>query len=774
MRPIVLRNGSQSVTFVPVEGGYRPEWFRLDRRVMLRFKDHEFLNVSGLRVTTGSCRDHSDTHAEFGGCVRLGSQDVDWTVRVSVPGDGQGGFVVNTFFAPRHEPIEIIEGLSTFETPYEYDVDWHIQTFLAQQPVYWFQGGKELCGAGFMTPLWYYGRTGRAHLTYPCASPLAISHVSAADGSNARFTMVLGNWNQCGMKDMFIQPTRDWLADEKAVFADDTLAEGAGRHGMKFLIGACNWNNSMHKDPNVLVEPAGLRQEVIVHFLNELPEGIDGFLIEGWQRICRLHFPVDGVVPAYEVAKSRGASWVGAADWICEQFQKPEGMPGFYNPQEGTVVYSPFTRPRWDNGVKFFAGQFLGPLAMAAHVWKDRAILESIPHMEELFASDKQQGHSAEAIWTIGPTPMYVSVLRKAGLLGLSPACLEHVENYVRRHSEILVEEPDKFPKVDEGQKAWDALMNLLAVDILDRQRSESNARALLERVNAALDGKWWTFNCSVVGNLVGAGNARPFGHSVAASANLQAYRHFGDEKYLAAARRFADIYVSMHVMTFNESPTADMDTRGWCQGSTGGRDQIAQMPPWETGHSLQHLAPFLIEGVARDAYYDALWLHAHTGLAAYPKARTLKRVYRPDMSVTYRPVDEMSTERDFYLSLPYLAYENPWDQTMLAGYQGVEGILLSLFLGGGMVACEDDRVAALVPEAAWYVQEIDKKFTAHLWNPLDRPVMTRLFARVAQRQGRPFTMSGGTSGKVSRENPWSDSVTVPPRQVMKVVFTAE
>ncbi len=69
------------------------------------------------------------------------------------------------------------------------------------------------------------------------------------------------------------------------------------------------------------------------------------------------------------------------------------------------------------------------------------------------------------------------------------------------------------------------------------------------------------------------------------------------------------------------------------------------------------------------------------------PRARTMKRLYRPDMSITYRNIHELPSEREFYLSLPYLAYENPWDQTMLAGYQGVEPIIQSLFFGGGLVA---------------------------------------------------------------------------------------
>src|SRR5262249_50848286 len=161
------------------------------------------------------------------------------------------------------------------------------------------------------------------------------------------------------------------------------------------------------------------------------------------------------------------------------------------------------------------------------------------------------------------------------------------------------------------------------------------------------------TFNCAAENDLVGAGQSRPFGHAIAATANILAWRRFENPKYLQAAERFRNILLSLHFIAYNESRSPDLDTRGWSHGSTGGRDQLAQLPPWETGHALLQLGGMITSGLGRDAIYDVLWLHSRTGLAQFPKARALKRLYNPDMSVAYRSIESLPTEREFYLRYP-------------------------------------------------------------------------------------------------------------------------
>ena len=407
---LVLRHGGQTATFVRSAAGYRPEWFRLGRRPMLRFKDHEFLNVGALRITHGQVLAKEPDRLSFGGQVELARVQVRWSVTVAKPADGRPGFLVTTRLQPLQEPIEVLEALTAFELPYEYDGREHMMTAMSQQPIFRFEGDKQLNGAGYIHPFWYYGRPGRAHLTFPSNSPLMACRVHDADGANERCTMLIGNWTVCSVHDMFAQPTRALRAGPADnPFPDPRLKVAPGRRGRKFLIGAVNWNTSLQKDPNVLVTvEAGLGQEVLVDYAGALPKRRwDVWLAGGWERMARLHFPADGHVPAWEIACNRGASWVGAAEWLSAQFAKPAGCPGFFYPHGGPCVYAPHTRPTWDpQGVPAFAGQWIGPLAYLAHVWKDRAVAGAIPRLEKMFLRDKDH-HRPEQVWTIGPTPWY-------------------------------------------------------------------------------------------------------------------------------------------------------------------------------------------------------------------------------------------------------------------------------------------------------------------------------------------------------------------------------
>lgn len=770
--PVTLHNGKQSLTFVAGDAGYRPEWLRLGQRPMLRFKDHEWLNIGHLRVTKGELRKKSASALEFGGNEEFGGARFAWTVTVSLPEDGGDGFTVRTTLVPLDEPVELLEAMTAYETPYEYDGKEEGMTVIAQQPVYRFAGDQVVSGAGYTHPFWYYGRAGRAHLTYPSASPMLAHRVRQADGSNERCIMLLGNWRVSTMKDIFAQPTRAHRpVPDDLPFADEHLKIYPGKRGMKFLMGCVNWNNSLHKDPNILLEAGvGLSQEVLVDVRESLPDAQwDGWLAAGWERLCAVHFPDDGRVPAYHVAQARDASWVHAADWLAGSIKAPAGMPGFFYPERGIGVYSPGTRPQFDRGVPLFSAQWTGPLAYLGQVWGDATMTPAVARLEAHFNRDKD--HHPEHIWTIGPTPMYCAVMRKLKLAGGSDETRRKVQDYVTRRTEVVLNPPAGGRRGDAGIQAWDAFANLLAADLFPPAAHENAARELLTRVNAKLDAEFWSFNCAAEGDLVGGGQARPFGHAYAMAANVLAHRRFHDPAYLTAAQRFGNLLLAMHYMTHNESPVPDMDTRGWAQGSTGGRDQWAQMPPWESGHSLQQFAYLLLAGKGRPGFYDVLWLHAHTGLAQFPKARTLKRLYTPDMQVVYRPIEAVATEREFYLSLPYLAYENPWDQTMLAGYQGVEPILHSLLFGGGLVAATDERVLALVPEAAVYTPEVSQQFTVELWNPTPEPVSTKLLATIAVRRNETWRLDGQAAGEVSPASPLSRAIEVPSRQVLKVVL---
>jgi hypothetical protein len=113
-----------------------------------------------------------------------------------------------------------------------------------------------------------------------------------------------------------------------------------------------------------------------------------------------------------------------------------------------------------------------------------------------------------------------------------------------------------------------------------------------------------------------------------------------------------------------------------------------------------------------------------------------------------------MASERDFYDSLPYLAYENPHDQTMLASYQGTDCLLGELVYGGGLAWAGDPQLGIVVPRAAL----LDERETSHrrvvVWNPLKTPISTEV-------------MAVWPDGRVDRK-----AVTADPRQVRAIEFT--
>jgi hypothetical protein len=194
------------------------------------------------------------------------------------------------------------------------------------------------------------------------------------------------------------------------------------------------------------------------------------------------------------------------------------------------------------------------------------------------------------------------------------------------------------------------------------------------------------------------------------------------------------------------------MDTRGFAAGGTGGRDQWAEMPPWETFEGLRGVAALLGRVEPQPGYYDILFLAARSGLCSLPAARTHKRVHNPDGTVRYVPVAQFPNERAIYMRGGFIAYECPWDQTMQAPYQAVEPLMNHLTFGGGVVEVDDDRLLAVVPDVAHYAWDGKAPLEAHIWNPTRKELRARAACRAL------------------RVEPPQD-VTVPPRSAVRVRF---
>ena len=122
-------------------------------------------------------------------------------------------------------------------------------------------------------------------------------------------------------------------------------------------------------------------------------------------------------------------------------------------------------------------------------------------------------------------------------------------------------------------------------------------------------------------------------------------------------------------------------------------------------------------------------------------------------MQVHYVPREKIASERDFYDTLPYLAYENPHDQTLLASYQGSDCLLGEFVYGGGLARSSDPRLGVLVPRAATLdLRELTERHI-HVWNPTPKPIRARIVA-------------AWTEGSTTQQ-----LVTAPPRQLLRVAL---
>ncbi|MFW6457368.1 MAG: hypothetical protein ACOC0A_03660, partial [Planctomycetota bacterium] len=161
-------------------------------------------------------------------------------------------------------------------------------------------------------------------------------------------------------------------------------------------------------------------------------------------------------------------------------------------------------------------------------------------------------------------------------------------------------------------------------------------------------------------------------------------------------------------------------------------------------------------ENNLENGFYDAVWYIARTGLAQFPDAREFKRVYDDSMNVRYVQRDELGSERDFYDTLPYLTYENPHDQTLLASYQGTDCLLAELAFGGRLADAADDRLTVMVPGAVLMDPKILRTRNVALWNPTPLAIETSVWPIWEDK--------AGTRRKVK----------VPARELVRITFKKE
>ncbi len=751
-----IANGAQRCRFRKTADGWTPDWFYLDKRPMLRFKDHEWMSLSVDRPKLTKVVKHGDNGLQFTGRHKYYKQTCECSVTVSAAADG-GGFVVETVYVPKTGDIEIYESGSSFECPYEYDNSEESTTVIGQNPVYKHKGDDIISGLYLESALWVCNRKRRARQTGHCWAPMLAHNVKEKNGGNERWIMVLGHYDDCTFKEVYATPTRN-TGDNEC-------------RGYKYLVGCTNWSSSEIKDPNFIVRKnQRVTQKVTVDYCNDIaPLTYDEWLMAGWSRMLHYTFPSNGKVEAWDIAGDLGIDWKDANDELVAMFRRKK-YANVWNEDEGIKIYLDGSRPAAYGCNARFAQQWYGPLAYQAKVTGNSKLAERVCRLADKHAG--AVGEMSAKVNNIGSLPFVINpCVRTLENASPTPKKLQRqIRGFLRKIMKVLAgDSAGRNVNGDFGTLAMLAEMLLLAGSVFDDDKVVKQGLGILQVVNRQLDGKFWRFGCGPMEGWCQAGQQiRALGPGRAVLANILAAELTGRDTFLECAQRFTNYNLALCYATANASPIADMDTRGWANGGTCGRDQLAEMPPLESLEGIRGVAAILNKVPAIAAYYDIVFLAARTGLCMLPAARTHKRVYDPDGNRFFVPVDEFPNEREIYMRGGYIAYENPWDQTMQAPYQGVEPLMNYLTFGGGLARVGDDRVIAIVPDAAHYDYGPDDQCEAHVWNPTKRTIKTSLtFPTKPARTPHIIIDAKGkvVNGKGARDI----AVRLPARSVVKV-----
>ena len=686
-----------------------PDWFYQGERRMLRFKDHEWLSVGHVRGGMAGLETR-DERLIFSGRVSYGTTAVEQRVVIEPARDGGPGFTIETTLRAEQN-IELLEALASFETPYEYDGREDSLIVMGAQAVVHWKDGRLLTPPVYRNPAWIYNHPEQARTATQPWSPHVAHRLRRLDGSNARWIRFIGHKEECSFPEMFVTTTRAVGTDGTNI----THSSGKGVRGWKYIPCALNWSSSLVKDPNILCRAGEeLRQVVSVDFTGDPGAGCDEWVYGGWERLLAMGLPADGKVAAYAVARKQGASWRKASEWSIGVL-RTDPIDILYN-------YLPGTRPKAARREGYVPAQWLAPAAFQAVVLQDDSLRERVAglldtaHAEYWRTRGEQVFGSGEIQCQLLPS------LQALSLLGDECAALRRELERVLR---VFRKSSSSIGRSNNGTKAVAASAALYAWRVYGEKAWRKLFLKWIDEVDANIEKEkwWWT---SAQAERDAASQIRPLGMGYVVEANLRAYRETGDAAYLKAALFYGRMVLAVCAAPLDQGLSEDLDLRGWMNGTNTGRDQICQIPPWETFSAARAIGALAGCAEVPGSMYDTVWYLQRTGLAAFPAARTLKRIHGAEYLTDkrYVPIGDIASEADFYLKYPYMAYENPHDQTLLAAYQS-EPIWNALVLGGILAEASDDRVLALVPGAAVFDFTRLEDMSIRLWNPTPSEIRT-------------------------------------------------
>jgi hypothetical protein len=737
---IELFSGRNRAVFLHDGAGWQPDWIYEGRRRLLRFKDHEWLSLGRVVCVTRARRAAKVGNGwVFSGTERVLDCSVAWSVTVA-PAE-EGFFRVRSEIQPC-ESIELVEALTTFETPYDYDGSETSETVIGANPATVWDGRQVKTAHFWRNPAWCYRRQEAAYYTYECHLPVLVHRVRKADGSGQICTSILGNFNVCDWRDLFVQPTRTVFKDS-ADYGD--MKRGTTR-GYKFIVGALNWSSSYPKDPNILVTPKGTRQEVLVSTSTRTPGGsMDAWLVHCWGVSNRLHGNDGTRLPVSRVYARQGASWKKAGAWLQKSLVHP-GSTAMVHPEKGPQDYVIGTRPlaNWCYGKiwgHYLRKNILATLYYRAHVFGQPEERKALMELESSLLKRhfiRDPADPAKVADDQMAPYTELAALAPESVIGARarPQAVGNLRAAIRR----VMSNPDLPPGVQARR-----LNDLTAAMV--KPHFDRVWRTPLRAIADALEHNYWEFGYMPRSKMhINGGQTAVSSLFIGAELFAKAYVVSGDDEFARGYARFVNLAIGWGYHTFNGDTAEDFDFRGLAHASVAGRDQLADVPPMENSSFADTLGwlDVIPSEYYRTEWFDCLWMGMQTGLCQYPAVRTTKRLWTPGYGRTIEPLRKIATERHLQKHLPYMAYENPYDQTLVATYQSLQGLVADLFFGGAL-ADAGPNVLCLVPRAARLDRAEIHERKILLYNPRD----------VAQTaRPRAFFPAGTATGRKVRLKP--------------------
>lgn len=725
MNQIEIISGPRRLVAEQHADGWRPVGLFLGDQLRLRFKDDAFLSVNTLRPAAERMERVGDG-ARFAGRADYHGLPVEWSVTIR-PEPGFDGFTIETHVTPV-ETMEFYEVFTFLETPAEYDGSEEQLHVIGMNPVAKWQGEKRVSPELWWNPIWTWEHKRTHKNLAPTQSPFLCTRLTRGDAS--RYVTLFGHWDACDYRMLAVVP--GW--------------EKPGRY--QFQVGAMTWRASLHKDPNYILEGGRTyRQKISVSVADELPGGtLDRWFFRPWSFSLRRYFP-GGHLGEASLARApdrHGASLEAAARWFGDVLTGDSEVPGLYHPEKGTTAYCPGSHPTreigyghtlttwWVAGWVAYHSAVIGPAR-----WREdyrrlhsAGLLQAVAEAEKLVVNTNGTA-------VCGPAHGAISMLRY----------LRHVDDPALRAAvEKLV--ATTLAKSQFNEHGTEAQVGLMAAEAGHGAR----ALELLAAAAKGLDDDFWSFSWeNSKSGMACRGQMHMQGPAAAIHLAVWAYRHKGEEQYRELALRLARNMVALCYATFNDSADPEFDCRGWANGGTSGRDLFAEFPPWESSEGIRALAAVL-EVADVPEFYDLIWYFSRSYLACFPAARRNKRGYAPDGTQKVWFNDAVRSEAVVIRArYPYVAYEDPVNQTLQASYQTIDVFPNYLAFGGGLASADDDRLLVLCPRVARADAGELRERHVRVWNPTGEAIAATITAHWPE-------------GRIRRQ-----PVTVPPRSALNV-----